>query len=231
MERTTKSLKDIPRYGWLIAIGLFVMDTASYYFGTLFSRLLGTISWQIAPKIPVIDDNIPFIAILVIPYLLSYAFWVVGAAFVSLTDKKNYTDFIVSMCLAYTIGFLFFALMPTYIDRLAEGALSRAEGPGLLPFLLRMTYNSDGGRYGFNLFPSFHCMISVFCYLGIRKRTEVSKGIRIYTLVSTIVICLSTVCIKQHYILDVFGGIGLAIACFAAVKKFNLSAKILKTKP
>lgn len=230
MNRTTRRLKEIPRYGWLIAIGLFLMDTTSYYFGTLFSRLFGTTSWQIAPKIPIIDDNIPFVAVMVIPYLLSFAFWVMGSAIVSLTDKKNYTDYIVSLCLSYTIGFLFFALIPTYIDRAAEGALARAEGPGFLAFWLRVTYNSDGGRYGFNLFPSFHCMLSVFCYLGIRKRPEISKGIRIYTLIATIIICLSTVCIKQHYILDVVGGAGLAIACFAAVRKFNLSSKILKSK-
>ena len=229
MSKVFRRLKEIPRYGWLIAIGLFLMDTTSYYFGTLFSRLLGTTSWQIAPKIPFIDDNIPFIAILVIPYLLSYAFWVLGSAIVSLTDKKNYTDYIVSMSMAYFIGFLFFAFLPTYIDRLAEGALARSEGSGFLPFCLRVTYSADGGRYGFNLFPSFHCMISVFCYLGIRKRKEISKGTKIYTLVMVIVICLSTVCIKQHYFLDVIGGVALAIGCFAATKKFNLSSKILKT--
>ena len=230
MKRIFDKLKQIPRYGWIIAVVLFILDTTSYYFGTLFSRLFGTISWQIAPKIPFIDDKIPFIAIFVIPYLLSYAFWVMGSAIVSLTEKKNYVDYIVSMSIAYFIGFLFFFLMPTYLDRVAEGILEYAERPGFLGFLLRLTYYNDGVQFGFNLFPSFHCMISVFCYLGVRKREEISKGTRIYTLVSTIIICISTVCIKQHYFVDVVGGVLLAIICFTAVKRSNISLKILKTK-
>ena len=230
MKRIIDRLKQIPRYGWIIAVVLFLLDTTSYYFGTLFSRLLGTISWQIAPKIPFIDDRIPFIAILVIPYLLSYPIWVLGSAIVSLTEKKNYVDYIISMSLAYFIGFLFFFLMPTYMDRLTEGVLQRAERPGFLGYCLHLTYYNDGGRYGFNLFPSFHCMISVFCYLGVRKRKEISKGTRIYTLVMAILICLSTVCIKQHYFIDVVGGVLVAIICFAVVKKSNISLRFIKAK-
>ncbi len=37
----------------------------------------------------------------------------------------------------------------------------------------------------------------------------------------TILICLSTVLIKQHYVVDVFGGLLIPIVCYAAVRKID----------
>ena len=95
---------------------------------------------------------------------------------------------------------------------------------------LSLQKGADGGDLAFNLFPSYHCLISLYCYLGIRKREEVSKGVRIYSLVMTILICLSTVFTKQHYVLDILGGLGISIVCYAVVQKLDPGSRILKQK-
>ena len=224
MKRFVRSLREIPKYGWILSVVCFGLDMAAYYFGTLFNRLLGTNAWQFAPKIPCIDDRIPIIGIFMVPYLLSYALWILGFALVSLTGRKRFMNFIAGLSLSYFIGFLFFVFMPTYMDRAMEGFIEYTKRTDFNGFLFRLVYANDGGDFGFNLFPSFHCMISVFCYLGIRKQETVSRGIRIFTLVSTVTICLSTVFVKQHYIIDVVGGVLLAIVCHEAAQKYNLSS-------
>ena len=93
--------------------------------------------------------------------------------------------------------------------------------PGIFNKLLAVIYGADGSDIAFNLFPSYHCLISFYCYLGVRKQPEISKGFRIYSLVMAILISFSTVFTKQHYILDVAGGIGIAVICYLIVNKWD----------
>ena len=120
------------------------------------------------------------------------------------------------------MGFLFFIFMPTYIDRAAEGVYKYSEQPGVIGWMIRFVYSNDGvGDRGYNLFPSYHCLISMCCYLGVRKRPEISKGYKVYSFIMTILICMSTVFIKQHYFLDIVGGLAVPAICFAVIYKID----------
>ena len=66
--------------------------------------------------------------------------------------------------------------------------------PGIFNKLLAVIYGADGSDIAFNLFPSYHCLISFYCYSGVGK---------------------------QHYILDVAGGIGIAVICYLIVNKWD----------
>lgn len=230
MGKIIKRIKDVPVYGWVLGIVYFILQYAMYRLANLLSRVFGTIDWAFAPKIPFIDDNIPVISVFVVFYIFSYVFWICGPIIASLTEKRNFINYIIGLSAAYLIGFLIFLFMPTYMDRAAEGLMHFAERPGVFNALLKMVYGADGGDLAFNLFPSYHCLISLYCYLGIRKREEVSKGVRIYSLVMTILICMSTVFTKQHYFLDILGGLGISLICYAVVQKLDPGSRILKQK-
>ena len=88
-----------------------------------------------------------------------------------------------------------------------------------------MIYSADGGTIAYNLFPSYHCLISAYCYLGVRKQRGISKGFKIYSLVMAILISFSTVLTKQHYIVDVFGGILIAVLCYILMEKLDPGAR------
>lgn len=228
MERLSKRIKDVPRYGWIFAVVTYAIQMSSYYGSMLLTRILGTNSWIVAPKIPFIDDRIPIVAIFVIPYLVSLPFWLGGTVLASLTEKKNFYTYISGLWFAYFTGTLIFTFIPTYIDRVAEGLIQYSNQPGFFNFLFKVVYLSDGGNYGYCLFPSYHCMISLFCYLGVRKRNEVPKGTRVFMLVMTILICMSTVFIKQHYFIDVIGGVTHAILCYTIARKFDFATRFFK---
>jgi membrane-associated phospholipid phosphatase len=111
------------------------------------------------------------------------------------------------------------------MDRAAEGLMHVAEGPGLFNGLLRTIYAADGSNLAFNLFPSYHCLISLYCYLGVRRQPEISKGFRIYSLVMAVLICMSTVFTKQHYFIDIVGGLAISIICYIIVNKIDPGKK------
>lgn len=125
--------------------------------------------------------------------------------------------------MAYIIGFLFFVFLPTYMDRNAEGLMEQALQPGFFNGLLATIYAADGSNLAFNLFPSYHCLISLYCYLGVRKQPEISKGFRAYSLIMAMLICFSTVFTKQHYFIDIVGGLGISIICYSIVNRIDLA--------
>ena len=84
---------------------------------------------------------------------------------------------------------------------------------------LRFVYSIDQSA---NLFPSIHCLVSWFCYIGIRHQKKIPVWYQRFSLVFAILVCISTQVTKQHYIIDVFGGIILSEVCYLIGRKTNL---------
>lgn len=225
MKKIIATLKKVKKSGWIMGIFLLVIEYVFYLLGNTLSNLFNIA--PISPKIDIIDNNIKMVKIFIIPYIYSYAFWLFAPIVVSLTNKKNFYNYAIGLLLAYFVGFLFFTFMPTYINRVDEG-LYDALGNDILSKLIRLIYNSDGKEYGYNLFPSYHCLISTYCYLGIRKQKEISTGFKAYTLIMAILICMSTVFIKQHYFLDIIGGVLIAIICYILTNIINPAKYLIK---
>lgn len=225
MKQFWEKVKAIPRWGWFFGFLYFGLQYGMYRLAEWISRLIGTVSYSFAPKIPAIDDAIPVIPVFAVIYLFSYVFWICGPVAVSLTKKRNFINYIVGLSLAYIIGFLIFIFMPTYMDRAAEGIMDIAKQPGLFNRMLGVIYGADGSNLAFNLFPSYHCLISLYCYLGVRKQPEISKGFRAYSLIMTLLICLSTVFTKQHYFIDIIGGLSISILCYILVGRLDPGKK------
>jgi membrane-associated phospholipid phosphatase len=157
-------------------------------------------------------------------YLFSYIFWIMGPIAVSLTKKRNFVNYILGLSLAYIIGFLIFTFMPTYMDRAKEGIMAIAGQPGIFNGLLKTIYAADGSNLAFNLFPSYHCLISLYCYLGVRKQ-KIARWFQNYSLIMTVLICLSTLFTKQHYIIDMVLGLGISIACYMLMNRLDPGKK------
>ena len=79
-----------------------------------------------------------------------------------------------------------------------------------------------------NLFPSFHCFISWNVYLSIRGNKEVPVYYRIGYLLFALLVCASTVLIKQHFFVDILAGVLLAELTFLIAKKISVAKKLLR---
>ena len=221
MKSFIEMIRKITPRGWITGIVFFAAQYGIYRLGNWLSVVFGTVAWAIEPKIPVLDDLFPVMPFFALPYLLCYLLWIIAPAVASLTKRRNYINYLCGLTLAYLIGFLIFFLMPTYMDRAREGLMNHAAGHGIFNWMLNVIYSADGSEKAFNLFPSFHCMISAYCYLGIMNQPEVTKGYRIYTLVFAVIIVLSTLFTKQHYFIDCVGGIALAGGCYLLMKRLD----------
>lgn len=228
MSRFLERVKAVPRWGWGFGLLYFALQYGMYRLGHFLSRVLGTIAYAFPCKIPMLDDLIPIVPVFAVIYLYSYVFWICGPIAVSLTGKRHFVNYITGLSLAYIIGFLFFVFLPTYMDRSEEGLMELGSRPGLFNWFLGLIYSADGSERAFNLFPSYHCLISTYCYLGVRRRPEISRGFRIYSLVMAILISLSTVFTKQHYVIDIPGGVGIALLCYVLIDRLDPGGRLEK---
>ena len=174
----------------------------------------------ICPKIPA-DDLFPIVSVFIIPYVWAYFYWAMGPMAVSKCDKQHFADYMAANLVACVAGTLALALFPTYMNRVEEGLFAVTENPTVFDKLREFWYSLDGSEMAYNLLPSFHCINSTLCYLGVARRKEIPLWFRVYSLVTTLLIFLSTLYVKQHYILDVPTGVALAAVAFILCKEFH----------
>lgn len=156
-----------------------------------------------------LDLRIPFWPPAVTVYLASYLFWLAGYILLARQEKEEAYHFFLSETLAKLICMMFFLLLPTTNTRPA------VEEEGIWNQLMICLYSVDAAD---NLFPSIHCLESWICYIGVRDRQGTPCWYQIFSGVTAVLICASTLLTKQHVILDVIGGIALAELCYRVGK-------------
>lgn len=155
-----------------------------------------------------LDRAIPLIPWTVCIYFGCYAFWALHyclCAAVSLRARRFFTaDFI-----AKGVCFVFFVGLPTTMARPAVQGLNVWES------LVRALYILDAPV---NLFPSIHCLNSWLCWASARDIPAFSRGYKAFALCAAVAVCVSTLTLRQHVLLDVAGGILLAEVCWRLAK-------------
>ncbi len=203
-----------PVYGWLWGWGLFIFQRLLYVWANMISDHFG-IPWHVI-KIKKIDDAIPLRPVWFIIYVLSYAYWVASPIIIArFTDGAWYTRYIIATLVAYFIGFFIFTFYPTYMNRTQEDLYNRV-GDGIWGKCMKWVYNWDGKEKGTNLFPSYHCLHSTLCLLGLLA-LGLPLWVNALLVLFTISIYASTVLCKQHYILDIPSGIIISVVSYICI--------------
>ena len=221
----------IKLYGVIVGIVMLIVQQLVYFSANLIAKKVGITPWL--PKIDAIDNLFTVVPVFVLPYAWSYAYWAMAPMAVSKCDIKHFYNYLAAYILATILGALVLIFAPTYMDRVAEGLTTRT-GSGFFEWGLQFFYGADGGDMAYNLFPSFHCLVSTISYLGVMGRKEIRLWYRIYSLVMTILVYLATLFVKQHYFLDIIGGAGIAVIAYVLCVKLNagriFSALVAKCK-
>lgn len=151
------------------------------------------------------DRKVPFIPEFISFYFLAYVFWIVNYILIGRGGKEKLYRFVTADLLSRTVCLIFFVLMPTTNIR------PELHGDSIWIELVRGLYKADQPT---NLFPSIHCLVSWFCVIGIKDREDIPKWYKYFSLIFAALICISTQTLKQHYIIDLIGGIALAEITF-----------------
>ena len=160
-----------------------------------------------------LDRLIPIWAPSVIIYLGCYLFWAANYIIIAQQEKDTVCQFFSADFLSRIVCLIFYLVVPTTNVR------PNVDPSGFWNQLLLYLYSIDAAD---NLFPSIHCLVSWFCYIGIRGNQKIPKWYRGLSCIMALLVCASTLLTKQHVIIDVIGGILLAEFCIWFSKKTSI---------
>lgn len=156
-----------------------------------------------------LDTYIPFMEGFIVPYLLWFPFIAVSVLYFIFRDKTEYYRLCGLLISGMTVFLLVSSIFPNGLSIRPD--LSVLERDNIFLTLVRALHKADTST---NVCPSIHVYNSLaVCYALLTsvhlKKKIVLKG---SVVLLTVLICLSTVCLKQHSVVDVF----YAVLMFAA---------------
>ncbi len=151
-----------------------------------------------------LDDLIPFCEWFVIPYVFWYLLVAGSLVYFGLRDADSFKKLQVYIIITQVAAMVIYILWPSCQN------LRPAEFPreNLLTDLVRGLYAIDTNT---GVCPSLHCAYSFGIASVCLKAKSVSKGWKVAVLVAVILICLSTVFIKQHSVVDFLAAIPVGL--------------------
>lgn len=163
-----------------------------------------------------LDDYIPFNEYFIIPYLLWFVYVAGAVLYFFFTNKQDYYRLCSFLFIGMTICMIIFMVFPNGTDLRVPVDPEK----NICSRLVAMIHSADTST---NVFPSIHVYNSLGVHAAVlnsealREKAWVRRG----SLVLMIAICLSTVFLKQHSVVDVMGGVILAYVMYAWVYGFE----------
>ena len=159
-----------------------------------------------ATQLP-LDDAIPFCEWFVLFYCAWYPLLVTVGIYLLLRDAPAFRRYMAFLAVTFFASVLIWLLIPNGQD-LRPQVFPRENLPTtLVAALYRIDTNT-------NVFPSVHVVGAIGAAWAVRKTPSLRDRPLLQQAVSLLacLMCLSTLLIKQHTVLDVVSGIGLALA-------------------
>ena len=179
----------------VLAVGLGVAVVLLFQLYTPLNR--GPSRW--IPKTP-LDDAIPLVTPMVVPYLSIYPFALFTAFALWRTSARLVNSALLATVLTLLASYVVYLVAQTYVAR------PSVEGTDIFSTLLRTVYASD---QPYNAFPSLHVGLSTV--LAIHWIWS-GRRFRAWPAAWCGVIACSTVFIHQHYLADLVGGLAVGSA-------------------
>lgn len=169
-----------------------------------------------------IDTYIPFWEIFIIPYLIWFGYVAVTMIYFCFKSRRDFVRTGLFLCLGMTICLIIYTIFPQGI-KLRPSVFQRNN---IFTDLVRFIYSVDTAT---NVCPSIHCLNSIGIHIGIVKSEKLSKNKKLClsSRILMILICMSTVFIKQHSIVDVCAAIALSVPLYYISFVYDWS-KVLK---
>ena len=153
-----------------------------------------------------LDEAVPFLPWTIVIYWgVALPFWVFGYVWAVKQDRTEANRFFLAHLLGEWGCFCCFVLLPTTMKR------PDVMGNDLFSWLVQLTYVLD---HPDNLLPSIHCFVSWLCWIDVRENRKAPLWYQILSFFLASAVCISTLTVKQHVLVDAAAGIALAEASF-----------------
>ncbi|GAA0373955.1 phosphatase PAP2 family protein [Paenibacillus motobuensis] len=158
-----------------------------------------------------IDDRLPLIPAMAIPYIGWYPYIIIGIMYLCLKDRSAYYRTLIVMNIGLIVCYLIYFFYQTTVIR-PEVFPDRWDRKLLLDFV----YGVDNP---YNCFPSIHALHSYVIMRGALAAKTVRKSIKTAFVIGAMTIIVSTLLVKQHVIYDALGSMLLGEIAFILVTK------------
>lgn len=159
-----------------------------------------------------LDDVIPFCEWFAIPYFLWFAYIAAGYIFLLLADRKEFIRLCIFLYTGMTVCLIIYTVFPNGQDlRIDYDTLGRSN------ILIDWVKVLQAGDSAYDVFPSIHCLNSFGMHIALAKSQKLGKfkkPIVIASFILMVLIVLSTVFLKQHSVVDIYGAVALAVPLY-----------------
>ena len=151
-----------------------------------------------------VDDLIPFCEFFVIPYFLWYGLLAFVSLYGLLFDIPSFVKLYKFLSIGASITFLLYIIFPN-MQSLRPVEFAR---DNIFVDAMKWIYTTDTNT---NVCPSFHVVFSMGMLFSMWNSKHFEKPVwRTVSVLLTAVICISTVFLKQHSIIDIYAGLVLS---------------------
>lgn len=155
-----------------------------------------------------LDDIIPFSEIFVLPYVFWFALVFLMHIYTLLYDVDGFKKMMKFIIFTYSVALVTYLIFPN-CQELRPEVFERSN---IFTEMVQRIYNNDTNT---NVCPSIHVMGSVAMIAAvIRSDTIKSKIVVTSVTVISVLICLSTVFLKQHSIIDAFAAMPVCLVAY-----------------
>lgn len=171
-----------------------------------------------------LDDIIPFCEIFVIPYVFWYLLIVVTLVYFALYNPQGFRQFMTFIIVTQVVAMICYIVWPS-CQMLRPQILPRDNFLTKIVGLL-YTYDTNTG-----VCPSLHVAYSLGIASAWLKEKDTHVLWKIFVVIAVILICLSTMFIKQHSVVDFYAALplGLLAEFIAYYKSYWLPRKQKRT--
>lgn len=160
-----------------------------------------------------LDVKIPFIKEFVIPYLLWFPYIAYGIIYTGIYSRREFYRLFLFLAAGMSVACIAYTIYPNGQDLRPQITQN-----DIFSVLVKIVYSTDTPT---NVCPSIHVInsIAVNSALWNTETFSSKKFGKLISLIFTVIICLSTVFIKQHSIVDVVWGIVAAFLVYISLYK------------
>jgi len=199
--------------------GLYLFIYLPWFF------ILETLINETTPDIHILntsfDDLIPFCEYFIVPYIYWF-FYVLGACVIMsfVATDKEFNQFCLTLIIGMSLCLFICMIYPNGLELRPDNIPNNIFGVAV-----EYLYRTDTST---NVFPSIHVFNSLAVHIGLTKCEALKQhnNLKCFSLISCVSICMSTLFLKQHCILDVLGACGLMAVLYMFIYAKNYKKEL-----
>lgn len=157
------------------------------------------------------DSFIPFIKEFVLAYCLWYIYLVAGVWYLGVVSRKDFFRVYAFLFSGMSIACTIYMIFPN-VQHLRPVITQH----DIFSLLIKGIYSADTPT---NVCPSIHVINTLGVHLGIVNCDKLKEkhGLKLVSLICAVLICMSTLFIKQHSVIDVTAALAVSAVLYACI--------------